>query len=121
MKQAGKVLLLLLSGGLSMPAMAGGHAHIGIVIGGPLWGPPVYAYGPPVYYPPVYAAPPLLSPPAAPVYIEQDVDSASPQGKTEPVWYYCRKPKGYYPYVKRCPVGWQPVAPVPDDHDFPPR
>lgn len=119
MKQVGKVLLLMLSGGLALPAMAG-HAHFGIVIGGPLWVPPVYAYGPPVYYPPVYAAPPVLqSPPVAPVYIEQD--AAGPQGKAEPVWYYCRKPKGYYPYVKRCPGGWQPVAPVPDDRDFPPR
>lgn len=26
-------------------------------------------------------------------------------------WYYCRKPKGYYPKVERCPGGWEKVPP----------
>ena len=26
-------------------------------------------------------------------------------------WYYCRKPKGYYPNVERCPSGWEKVPP----------
>jgi hypothetical protein len=28
-------------------------------------------------------------------------------------WYYCRKPDGYYPYVKACPGGWQTVPAQP--------
>lgn len=28
-------------------------------------------------------------------------------------WYYCRTSKGYYPYVKDCPVGWEKVSPLP--------
>lgn len=24
-------------------------------------------------------------------------------------WYYCQNPPGYYPYIQRCSVNWQPV------------
>jgi hypothetical protein len=42
-----------------------------------------------------------------PVYTErQDVNEAG-------YWYYCDATKGYYPYVKECPTGWQKVAPRP--------
>ena len=27
-------------------------------------------------------------------------------------WYYCEDPPGYYPYVPRCFVPWQPVPPT---------
>lgn len=52
---------------------------------------PVYPYPDP-YQPPVVAVPP---PPAA-----------APQTQ---YWYYCPNPAGYYPYVARCRVRWQPV------------
>jgi hypothetical protein len=28
-------------------------------------------------------------------------------------WYYCQRPRGYYPQVRHCPRGWIPVAPLP--------
>ncbi|MDB5408940.1 MAG: hypothetical protein JWL84_3852 [Rhodospirillales bacterium] len=47
---------------------------------------PIYPYPDP-YRPPVVAGPP---PPAA-------------------VYYFCPRPRGYYPYVPACPSGWQAV------------
>ena len=42
---------------------------------------------------------------------------AGPDGVVQPstLWYYCRNPEGYFPYVKECPSGWQtvPAQPVP--------
>jgi hypothetical protein len=35
-----------------------------------------------------------------------DDDSYGPQGQS---WYYCQNPPGYYPYVQRCRMQWQPV------------
>ena len=35
--------------------------------------------------------------------------------KSEPgrpyYWYYCKKPDGFYPYVRECPGGWTQVVP----------
>jgi hypothetical protein len=71
----------------------------GVVIGGPFW-----PWGPPdFYYPPQVVEVPIQPP----TYIEQD----TPPGAG--YWYYCRDPRGYYPYVKACPGGWQRVAPQP--------
>lgn len=28
-------------------------------------------------------------------------------------WYYCEDPPGYYPYVPRCNLPWEPVPPGP--------
>jgi hypothetical protein len=47
---------------------------------------PIYPYPDP-FRPPVVAGPP---PPTA-------------------TYYYCPGPRGYYPYVPRCPLGWQAV------------
>jgi len=70
----------------------------GVWIGpGPLWDP----------YP--YYIPPRM-------IIEPDVDYYMPPAPPQPVipvyWYYCRKPEGYYPYVKKCPDGWMKVVPT---------
>lgn len=86
----------------------GPRVHFGVVIG-PAWGP--WYYPPPPYYPPYY--PPVVierAPP--PVYIEQQPAAveAAPQNN---YWYYCGAAKGYYPYVKECPGGWQRVLPQP--------
>ncbi|HXQ51795.1 MAG TPA: hypothetical protein VN802_11925 [Stellaceae bacterium] len=55
-------------------------------------GPDWYFYPAPVYpYPDPYL-PPVVAAPAP-----------------QPSWYYCTNPQGYYPYVPRCTVPWQPV------------
>lgn len=43
-------------------------------------------------------------------YIQQYDQTDEPEG----YWYFCRDPEGYYPYVKKCPKGWQRVLPTPD-------
>jgi len=105
----GVVLLALLSSGL---AYAGGHhgphVRFGVVVGGPLWYGP--AFYPPYYYPPYYAAPLPVSPP---VYIEQGEAQPAPAPPPQAYWYYCAEAKGYHPYVKECPGGWQRVLPQP--------
>jgi hypothetical protein len=104
----------------------GGHHHGGgghhggwhgsrVVVG---VGLPGYWYGgwpyySSYYYPSYYAAPyPYYAPAAfesAPVYTEQ-----APQQASAPSYYYCAAAKGYYPYVRQCPEGWQrvPIAPA---------
>jgi hypothetical protein len=89
--------------------------------------PPAYGYPPAGYganygYRPNYGyapvAPVVLPPSPPPIYIQQEVvqvqppvQAANSQGTN--YWHYCRKPDGYYPYVKSCPDGWLQVAPEP--------
>jgi hypothetical protein len=54
-------------------------------------GPQWYFYPAPVYPYPDPQLPPAVGPAAV------------------PSWYYCANPPGYYPYVARCVVPWQPV------------
>ena len=57
-------------------------------------------------YPYRYPARVIVQKPAAPVtYIEKS-DQDEPH-----YWYYCTEPKGYYPHIKQCPVGWLQVVP----------
>ena len=71
-------------------------------------GPHVWVGGP-VWYPyPYYAPPPVVVQPSAPQTYVQSRDTAPAS-----YWYYCQSAKGYYPYVKECPSGWQRVAPQP--------
>ncbi|MGE5468372.1 MAG: hypothetical protein ACM3Y9_13190 [Ignavibacteria bacterium] len=89
------------------------RVHFGLVIGSPYWGPP-WGYPPPYYYPPYY--PPVVVERPAPVYIEQAppaVAAPAPAPAAQNYWYYCAAARGYYPYVKECPSGWQKVAPTP--------
>lgn len=108
--------LVVLITGAAADAMAHGprtRVGIGIGIGGPLllsdpWWPGPYPYYRPYYYPgPVIVTPP----PLPPVYIEQ---YEAPAETAQQYWYYCRSAKGYYPYVKECPEGWQRVLPQPE-------
>ena len=46
------------------------------------------------------------------VYIEQPDPETSTEEQTN-YWYYCKKSRTYYPYVKECPGGWQRVTPQP--------
>jgi len=59
----------------------------------PYWAPYWAPYG----YPPVVAAPP-------PQVFVQPLPS-------QPSWYYCENPQGYYPYGRQCPGGWRQVPP----------
>ncbi len=57
-----------------------------------------YWYPSPIYpYPDPYRPPVVVVP------------NAPPSG---PLWYFCRSPQGYYPYVANCLVPWQPVTPT---------
>lgn len=88
-----------------------GHARVGVgIVFDPFWFGPGY-YPNPYYYPPYYYPPAVVAVPATPpTYIEQE-EVPAPSA----YWYYCANPPGYYPYVKHCPGGWQPVAPQPPD------
>ncbi len=77
-------------------------------ISAPHYAPPPassYDYGPsnvePVYSQPAYASPAYAQQYQAPVQQQANF------------WYYCRSADGYYPYVRQCPEGWQPVSPRP--------
>lgn len=84
----------------------GGHGRVGVFIGGPVWDP--WWWGPPYPYP-YYAAPPVVIQQEPETYIQQ-----SPSAEDQDYWYFCKKPEGYYPYVKKCPNGWLKVVPSPE-------
>jgi hypothetical protein len=104
--------IILLGAAASEAALARGSVRFGVVVGAPLFGWP---YPGPYYYPPYSYYPPAVVVPSAPTtYIErsdEEEDEGEPQAQG--YWYYCANPKGYYPYVKQCPGGWQRVAPQP--------
>ncbi len=96
------------------------HSHVGVgIIVNPFWYGPAYYpypyYNSPYYYPPYYYYPPSVERvPSGPTeYIERE-DNAAPAPHASGNWYYCAESHGYYPYVKKCPGGWQAVAPRPD-------
>lgn len=119
MKWLKPVLVIMLLGAAASDGAWARHGHghgrigVGVVIGAPLLGWPGYYYPPYYSYPPYYAYPaPVVVESSPPVYIEQG--GAAPADAAEQgYWYYCRKSKAYYPYVKQCPGGWQKVAPQP--------
>lgn len=83
-----------------------GRPHVGVWAGSPWW----YGYGPGWYGDPWYGYPypygRTLIVQSPPVYIEQ---GGVP---TAPMWYYCARPQGYYPYVKNCNTAWRAVLPT---------
>jgi len=111
MRTAVIAALVALTGAMAaVPAQAhgGGRVSIGVGFGYPFWGPPYW--GPSWYYPPpyyYYPAPAVVVPSQPITYIEQ---GSSDQNNW---WYYCDASRGYYPYVKECPSGWQRVPPTP--------
>jgi hypothetical protein len=80
-----------------------GHVGVGVWLGPGWWGPNYY----PFYYP--------YFPPEQRIVIEQQPEmyvQPAPQAEEQQIyWYYCKEPKGYYPYVKQCPSGWMKVVP----------
>jgi hypothetical protein len=89
-----------------------GHSSFGFYFGAPLY-PYSYPYYRDPFYYPYYSPPPtvITVPATPPVYIQQSPPAVQqyPSG----YWYYCNNPKGYYPYIKECPNGWQQVEPIP--------
>jgi hypothetical protein len=122
-----KTALILISTLCAVAAAAaadarGGFHHrsrvgVGVFIGAPLY--PYYYpryYYPPAYYPGPYAyyPPTAVSPPAPPVYIEQNPAASAPSAPSQSsgaYWYYCRDSQAYYPYVQQCASPWQQVTP----------
>ena len=108
------VLIALAGVMASEPAQAGGRTRVtvgvGFGFGYPYWGGPFWSpwYYPPPYY--HYPAPAYYVPAQPITYIEQSSTQAAEQGGW---WYYCDTARGYYPYVKECPSGWQRVSPTP--------
>ena len=87
----------------------GGRARVSV---GFSFGFPGYYYPSPYYYPAYYPAPYYPAPvvvQSPPVYTERQEVAPEAQG----YWYYCAATRGYYPYVKECPAGWQKVPPAP--------
>ena len=115
MRSAAFVAVLLAVAGVfaSEPALAGrGHSHVSVGVGFgfgyPYWGGPWWAYPPPYYY---YPAPVVVQQPVT--YVEQNPQAAPAPEANAGWWYYCDQSKGYYPYVRECPTGWQRVPPAP--------
>lgn len=68
----------------------------------------VYVPAPPAYYPqPIYVQ--------QPGYVVQSTLPPAQAAAAPQNWYYCASGNGYYPYVRACPGGWQPVSPIPPD------
>jgi len=80
----------------------GGHSGIWFGPGWGLWEPFLYSGYPYPYY---VQTPVVVSPQ------DEEYLPTEPPQKEATYWYYCRNPKGYYPYVKRCPDGWMKVVP----------
>lgn len=106
------VLVLLMAAGV--PAHArGGHGHVGfgVFVGPGWWGWP-YPYYYPYYSYPYSYQPPVIVEQQPNTYIYQ-----SPRKEEPYYWYFCTDPEGYYPYVKKCPKGWQKVIPPESPED----
>ncbi len=111
------ILVALAIVGVGDAAAHGPRTRIGVYVGppvvwGPTWGPAwsPYWYPPPYYYPPQQVI--VVPPSQPPVYIEQNPPAE--QQPAQQYWHYCKSAKGYYPYVKECPEGWQRVLPQPE-------
>jgi len=116
MRTAALAALLALLAGVfaSEPAEAHGRTRfsVGIGFGYPYWGP---FWSPWYYPPPYYYYPPAVVVREPVTYIEQgNISGASAQSADSGSWwYYCESSRGYYPYVRECPTGWQRVPPAP--------
>lgn len=122
-----KMLALAATASLAVLGSTAAQAYPGHFYGhGPRWGVGIYVdpfvvgaypwwgYG----YSPYYAYPPVVvTEPAAPtVYVEQNQQAPVQQQQVQQRsgdWYYCRKPEGYYPYVRNCTEAWQRVPAQP--------
>jgi hypothetical protein len=110
MKKVLFALVAVLGFAASVPAFAHhGGVQWHVVIGIPCCYQPTYV-AQPVYQPQVVYVqapqPALATQPPVPTF--NTAPAPEPQ-----YWYYCAKSKGYYPYVRTCPTGWQKVSAMP--------
>jgi len=109
---------LLVGASVSESALAHGRARVfvGFNFGYPGYYYPAPYYSPyyyPAYYPYPYYPAPVVVQSFPPVYVERNDVAPAPEAQS--YWYYCAATRGYYPYVKECPGGWQKVAPAPQN------
>ena len=101
-------------GRFPMPLIMDIRLHMAMASG--VWIHALWVRTPPYGYAPAYTYPPVVAAPSAPsVVVQQQPRAALPPPPTPSAnyWYYCRKPDGYYPYVRNCPGGWLQVVPQP--------
>ena len=101
--------MVLLTAGAPSPARADGFGW-GLLFGTLIAAPIVAStYYPRYYYPPYYGYTPYY--PYGPTYGYAEPTYAAPRVSPEAsqVWYYCASSRGYYPYTRACPEGWQTV------------
>ena len=96
-----------------------GHGGHGGHFSGSIWIGPGWGLWDPFFYPyyPYYSYPYPYQPPVVIQQEPQEYILPEQQPEETSYWYYCRNPKGYYPYVKTCPGGWLRVAPAPAPPD----
>lgn len=108
MKRTARILTLLFGVIMLFPGAGQAYGPYDHFRGG-IWISPIWEpwRGPYPYY---YSSPRvIIERPTTDYYIQP-----TPEQRAEPAyWYYCRKPDGYYPYVKQCPGGWMKVVPTP--------
>ena len=111
MKKAFLGIALLAALAAAGEAAAGPRIVFGLHFGVPLYGHPYHYYYPPYYYPPpVYYYPP---PPSVIYAPPPTIESAPAPTVSDSSWFYCAESRGYYPYVRECPGGWERVPPSP--------
>ena len=105
------MLMVLMVTSIGSALAHGVRGNVGIYFG-PSWGSGFY---PSPFYSPFYYPQQVIVVPAAPppVYIEQRQAPVDLAPAAQQYWHYCNSSKGYYPYVKECPEGWQQVLPQP--------
>lgn len=98
-----------------------GHGHRGYHsgyyprFGGGIWIGPGWGWGwPAAPYAPYYRYYPSYTPRVVIEPRQEEYVIQTPGVVEEDYWYYCRKPEGYYPYIKKCPGGWMKVVPPPE-------
>ncbi len=96
----------------------GGPVFVRPGFGGPVFVRPAsrvvvgVGVGVPVFWPwwpgPAWGPTAVVAVPASqPVFVEQGGQAAQQQS----FWYWCNDSRAYFPYVRECPGGWQPVVP----------
>jgi hypothetical protein len=111
-------VVLAVAGAIASEPVLASHGRtrvtvgVGFGFGYPYWGSPWGPWGPWGYYPYPYSYPVVVQ--QQPVtYIEQNPGAASSPAAESGWWFYCDQSRGYYPYVRECPTGWQRVPPAP--------
>lgn len=113
---AAVVFVIFFAGVLPAGAHGPGYGWRGGVwvgpVWGPWWGPYPYAYGSETVI--IEREPRIYIQPETQVSETQVPGTVAPESVAEQYyWYYCRNPKGYYPYIKHCQDGWMKVIPSP--------